>query len=74
MTLRVLFHRGAPRDAYPRIDETALAPSLLESIQVVTLERPRNTFPELAKDAILSHPGGKMTAAEIFKVVEKKYP
>lgn len=57
-----------------RIDETALAPSLLESIQVVTLDRPRNTFPELAKEAILSHPGGKMTAAEIFKVVEKKYP
>lgn len=57
-----------------RIDETALAPSLLESIQVVTLERPRSTFPEIAKEAILSHPGGKMTAAEIFKVVEKKYP
>ncbi|CAH7685165.1 hypothetical protein BY996DRAFT_4563743, partial [Phakopsora pachyrhizi] len=36
--------------------------------------RPRSTFPELAKEAIQSHPGGKMTAAEIFKVIEKKYP
>lgn len=57
-----------------RVDETALAPSFLESIQVVSVDRPRSTFPELAKEAITSHPHGKMTAAEIFKVLEKKYP
>ncbi|KNZ58090.1 hypothetical protein VP01_19g8 [Puccinia sorghi] len=57
-----------------QIDESTLAPGFLDSIPVVTSDKPRATFPELAKEAIMAHPSGKLTAAEIFKVLEKKYP
>ncbi|EFP85340.2 uncharacterized protein PGTG_11509 [Puccinia graminis f. sp. tritici CRL 75-36-700-3] len=53
---------------------SALTPGFLDSIPVVCLQKPKATFPELAKEAILAHPDGKLTAAEIFKVLEKKYP
>ncbi|POW16644.1 hypothetical protein PSTT_01125 [Puccinia striiformis] len=56
------------------IDDNTLAPGFLDSLNVISTEKPRATFPELAKDAILAHPSGKLTAAEIFRVLEKKYP
>ncbi|PLW40356.1 hypothetical protein PCASD_07305 [Puccinia coronata f. sp. avenae] len=65
---------AATAAATAQLDESTLAPGFLDSIPVVSPDKPRATFPELAKDAILAHPSGKLTAAEIFKVLEKKYP
>lgn len=37
-------------------------------------EKPKATYPELAKEAINSHPDRRMTAADVFQIIEEKHP
>lgn len=59
---------SSPGSAEPATPQVMLGPD------GQPLEKPKATYPELAKEAISSAPDRLLTAADIFQIIEEKHP